>query len=294
MTATIELPGTPLAQRRGHPAQLAAAVKSSHDGGVDRFEQNDRAGHLRDLHHLPTPLVLPNAWDAASARAVVAAGFPAVATTSGGVAASLGWADGEMIPFQEMFAAVARITRSVDVPLSADVESGYGLPPGELAELLVASGAVGCNLEDTDHAAERALLPVETQAGRIVGLKEAALELGVDLVVNARIDVFVRRDGAPLERVDLALGRAQRYVEAGADCVYPIAASEDQLARFVSRHRGPVNGMVMKGLCTLEGLRGLSVARISFGSALQRLSLEGLVHRLEVIAAGEDAWERGH
>ena len=106
---------------------------------------------LRRLHHGPAPLVLPNAWDAASARLVEAAGFPAVATGSAGVAASLGYEDNERAPVEEMLAAAGRICRAVSVPVTVDAEAGYGLPPDELAARLAAAGAAGCNVEDTDH-----------------------------------------------------------------------------------------------------------------------------------------------
>ena len=109
------------------------------------------ADRLRALHTAAEPLVLPNAWDAASARAVVEAGFPAIATSSVAVAHALGYEDGEQTPPDEMFAAVARIARAVEVPVTADIEGGYGLPPHEVGERLLAAGAVGCNLEDTDH-----------------------------------------------------------------------------------------------------------------------------------------------
>src|SRR5215468_461495 len=137
-----------------------------------------RAERLRALHHAGAPLLLPNAWDAASARAVAEAGLPAVATTSSGVARSLGWEDGERVPPAEMFAAVGRIARSVELPVTADIEAGYGLSPEAVAEQLLRAGAVGCNLEDTDHARPGALVDAERQALRIAGLKRAARAAG--------------------------------------------------------------------------------------------------------------------
>ncbi|MHB1785433.1 MAG: isocitrate lyase/PEP mutase family protein, partial [Acidimicrobiales bacterium] len=228
-------------------------------------EQTALATRLRLLHHADTPLILPNAWDAASARAVQEAGFPAVATTSGGVAASLGWPDGEQVPADEMFAAIARIVRSVDVPVTADIEAGYGLSAVELVDRLIGSGAVGCNIEDTDHVHGRTLVSTEIQAQRLASVKEAAVAAGVDVVVNARVDVFLRQGGNDNEAVEEAVGRAERYAEAGADCVYPIGANEAQLAVFIGRFRGVVNGMVRPGVVRLSRLRGLGVARISFG-----------------------------
>jgi len=257
---------------------------------MERAEQAERADRLRRLHRRDRPLLLPNAWDASSAMAVVRAGFDAVATTSGGVAATLGFADGEWTPVDEMFAAVARMARVVDVPLTADIESGYGVPEPELADRLVEAGAVGCNLEDTDHAGDGGLRPTTVQAGRIAGLKEAGRALGVDLVVNARVDVFVRQAGEAAERTELALERADAYRRAGADCVYPILASEEELAHFAERHDGPVNAMAVAGFVRLSNLSRIGVSRISFGSALQHQVLGELPRVLDAIARSDDGW----
>jgi 2-methylisocitrate lyase-like PEP mutase family enzyme len=261
----------------------------------DRTTTGDRhqaaqAERLRALHHAGTALLLPNAWDAASARAVADAGFPAVATTSGGVAASLGWPDGERAPYDEMLAAVSRIARSVDVPVTADVEAGYGLEPGELVAKLIATGAVGCNIEDTDRPDGRTLVAAELHAERIAAIKQEATAAGVDLVVNARIDVFARQVGEPAERPRLALERARRYADAGADCVYPIGADEQALATFVAGFDGPVNGLARPGIARCSRLLELGVARISFGSALHGHAATDLERRLQLIAAHRDDW----
>jgi 2-methylisocitrate lyase-like PEP mutase family enzyme len=176
-----------------------------------------RARRLRELHAGPELLVLPNVWDAATARTVAAAGFPAVATSSGAVALSLGYADHEQAPPGEMLAAVARVVRAVDVPVTADVESGYGWPAAELVDRLATAGAVGCNLEDTDHAAG-GLRDADTQAERIAAVRAAAAASGTDLVVNARVDTFLH-PGDPAAQLDEGIRRARRYLEAGADCV---------------------------------------------------------------------------
>jgi 2-methylisocitrate lyase-like PEP mutase family enzyme len=267
---------------------MVCPARCWHHGDVGSEEQTALATRLRLLHHADTPLILPNAWDAASARAVEGAGFTAVATTSGGVAASLGWPDGEQVPPDEMFAAIARIVRSVDVPVTADIEAGYGLSAVELVDRLIGSGAVGCNIEDTDHAQGHALVSTEIQAQRLGTVKEAAVAAGVDLVVNARIDVFLRQEGNENEVLEEAVGRAKRYVEAGADCVYPIGANEEQLAVFIDRFRGVVNGMVRPRMVRLSRLRALGLARISFGSIFERLAVAGFKERLEVIACGGD------
>src|SRR5919107_3016164 len=149
-----------------------------------------RCDLLRSLHRPGDPLLLPNAWDVATARAVVAAGFPVVATTSGGVAAALGYEDHEGAPAGEMLAAAARIARAVEAPVTVDAEAGYGMQPAELVAALRSAGAAGCNLEDTDHAAATLRDP-HRHAEWLRAVRQAASEDGYPLVINARVDVFL-------------------------------------------------------------------------------------------------------
>jgi 2-methylisocitrate lyase-like PEP mutase family enzyme len=247
-----------------------------------------RAEALRALHHGPQALVLPNAWDAASARAVVDAGFPVIATTSSGMAKSLGWADGEETPLDEMFAAIARITRVVDVPVTADVEGGYGLNPEQLVGRLLTAGAVGCNVEDSDHGGDAVIHDAKRQADYLAAMRVAARDAGVDIVINARIDVFIREFGEPGDRVAETLRRAAAYRVAGADCVFPIGISdEDEIRAVVTGAALPVNVWVRPGMPSLARLRELGVARISFGGGLHRGALEDLRRRLTAIRSGD-------
>src|SRR3954466_9060136 len=195
---------------------------------------------LRSLHRPGAPLLLPNAWDVATARAVVDAGFPVVATTSGGVAATLGYQDHEGAPGDEMLAVAARIASSVDVPVTVDAEAGYGMEPAELVSALRAAGAAGCNLEDSDYAAGTLRDP-DQHAEWLRAVRQAASEGGYPLVINARIDVFLgpflagAGPGTQDELVPEAVRRANAYVEAGVDCVFPITLWEmDALRRFTS------------------------------------------------------------
>jgi 2-methylisocitrate lyase-like PEP mutase family enzyme len=181
---------------------------------------------FRDLHAGPTMLVMANVWDAASARRVEAAGFPALATSSGGVTAALGYEDHDSAPVEEMAAAAARIIRAVSVPVTVDFEAGYRLPPAEIARRLIDVGAVGMNLEDTDHHGASGLVPADAQAERLAAVKAAARALGVDLFLNARVDVFIRRVGSWEEQLAEGLRRARIYRDAGADCIYPITLSD--------------------------------------------------------------------
>ncbi|MFD3498528.1 isocitrate lyase/phosphoenolpyruvate mutase family protein [Streptomyces sp. NPDC058678] len=232
----------------------------------------NKAEIFRRLHHGRTPdnpLVLPGPWDAAGARVFVEAGFPALATPSAGVAASLGYEDGAT-PADEMFAAVARIARAVDVPVSADIEGGYGIAPKELVERLLETGAVGCNLEDSSAGG---LKDPHEHADWLAEVRYAA---GDSLFVNARVDTFLRGVTDP----EQAIRRAALYVAAGADCVYPIGAPTTVLPLLRSGIQGPMNVFAV-----LEGdgeypspteLGELGATRVTFGPGLQRRAAQAL------------------
>jgi 2-methylisocitrate lyase-like PEP mutase family enzyme len=235
-----------------------------------------RCDLLRSLHRPGAPLLLPNAWDVATARAVVAAGFPVVATTSAGVAATLGHEDHEGAPRDEMLAAAARIARGVEVPVTVDAEAGYGMQPAEVVAALRSAGAAGCNLEDSDYAAG-SLRDADRHAEWIRAVRQTASDDGYPLVINARIDVFLGPflAGAGPETQDAlvpeAVRRASAYLEAGVDCVYPITLWEtDALRRFMSEVRGPVNIVRLPQAPSLVELAALGVARVSWGHLLYR------------------------
>jgi 2-methylisocitrate lyase-like PEP mutase family enzyme len=240
---------------------------------------DSRCELLRSLHRPGTPLLLPNAWDVLTARAVVAAGYPVVATTSGGVAAALGYEDHEGAPADEMLAAAARIVRGVEVPVTVDAEGGYGMEPAELVAALRRVGAAGCNLEDTDYEAG-GLRDPDRHAEWLRAVRQAASEDGYGLVINARIDVFLgpllagAGAGTQEELVPEAVRRANAYVEAGVDCVYPIVLWErDALRRFFAEVRGPVNIVRLPQAPSLAELAALGVARVSWGILLYRDAL---------------------
>ena len=217
---------------------------------------------FRALHHVQpggTPLVLPNAWDPVSARLVAEAGFAAVATSSGAVARVLGYDDGQLTPPDTMFTAVAQIARAVDVPVTADMEAGYGLPPKEFAERLLETGAVGCNLEDS---AGGALVDIAKQADYLAEVRAAA---GAELVINARVDTFIRPVDDP---VGEAVRRGREYRRAGADCVYPILAPLDQLAQVAEAVGGPINGHAKTDGPTPPELAAAGATRISYGTSV--------------------------
>src|SRR4051812_40243591 len=208
-------------------------------------ELQSRCDLLRSLHRPGAPLLLPNVWDVATARAVVDAGFPVVATTSEAVAQTLGYEDEERAPADEMFAAAARMARSVEVRVTVDAEAGYGMEPGDLVSALRSAGAAGCNLEDTDHTAGRLRDP-DRHADWLRAVRQAATDEGYPLVLNARVDVFFgpylagAGPGTQAELVPEALRRATAYLEAGLDCVYPILLWDtDAPQGLISANRGP-------------------------------------------------------
>ena len=234
-----------------------------------------RCDELRSLHRPGDPLLLPNAWDVATARAVVEAGFPVVATTSGGVAATLGYEDHEGAPGEEMLAAAGRIAQGVDVPVTVDAEAGYGMEPAALVAALRSAGAAGCNLEDSDYAADSLRDPGQ-HAEWLAAVRQAAADEDYPLVINARVDVFLHPflagamgPGTQEELVPEAAQRAKAYLEAGVDCVYPIVLWEaDPLRGFISEVDGPVNVVRLPQAPSNAELAEMGVVRISWGILL--------------------------
>jgi len=239
----------------------------------------DRALAFRSLHVPGHPLVLPNAWDTASARLIEDAGAAAVATTSAGLAWALGAADGDRLDRDAALEAVARIAAAVDVPVSADIESGYAQDAAGVADTIravIAAGAVGVNIEDALYEAGAGpLRPVTEQAERIAAAREAADSAGVPLFVNARIDTFLRGGG----EVDLTLERAAAFLAAGADGIFvPGAVEPGTVKLLVDGIEGPLNVMVHPGASPVAELAALGVARVSAGSGLAQAA-HALVRR---------------
>ncbi len=246
-------------------------------------ELNAKADELRRLHQ-DGLLVLPNAWDAASAQVVVEAGFPVVATTSNAVAAMLGYPDGEGAPWEALFEVARRIARTVPVPVTVDAEAGYGLSPNEFVERLLSTGAVGCNLEDSDHRAG-GLKDAQAQADWLAGVRAAATTAGVPIVINARVDTFLPSSGiAEADRLAETLTRAALYVEAGADCLYPIGLGDPETIKvLVEQVAVPINGNTSDAL-GLPELAALGVRRVSFGPRFYRAALADFRDRLTPLA----------
>ena len=226
------------------------------------------------MHVEPPLLVLPNAWDVASAKAFAnVKGCRALATTSSAVARSLGWEDGERAPRDEMVEAARRIAAAVDLPVSADLERGYGDPAGT-ARAAWAAGLVGINFEDSTGAG---LVPLDEQTAAIAAIREAEPEL----VVNARVDVFLRIGGD----VDEAVERANAYLAAGADCAYPILCPPVSIPELASRINGPMNVIADRGVPGPAELQELGVARLTWGGGLAAVAYDAAV-RVVAEAAG--------
>jgi 2-methylisocitrate lyase-like PEP mutase family enzyme len=233
--------------------------------------QHAKAATLRSLHKGGI-FVLPNAWDAGSAAMIAAAGAQVIATTSAGVSWSLGRPDGQNLTREEAAAAVARIAAAVDLPVTADIEGGYGSEPGAVAATVAAvisAGAVGINLEDSG-APGGGLFDAADQAARIRAARTAAAEAGLpELVINARTDVFLFGIGEPEDRLDDVLARAAAYAEAGADSLFvPGLLDLDTLADLTSKSPLPVNVMVGPGAPDVAALRAAGVRRVSLGQAI--------------------------
>jgi 2-methylisocitrate lyase-like PEP mutase family enzyme len=230
-----------------------------------------RAAQLLTMHD--EFVVLPTAWDAWSARALVDAGFSAITVGSHPVAASRGQRDGEGMSLDDALESVARITASVDVPVSADLESGYGAEPAELVERLLGAGAVGVNVEDTVHREGRMREPQE-HADYIAGLRAAADEAGVDVVINARTDAFGQPGLHGRDPLEEAILRCELMEQAGARSLYPVKLpSREALAAILERVSLPVNvtahpvtGSIAGNL---EETRAAGARRVSFGPRLQ-------------------------
>lgn len=249
----------------------------------------ERAAALLALHHADDPLVLPNAWDPASAAVVAGAGANAIATSSAGVAWALGYADGEEIERDEMVAAVSRIVRVVDVPVTADLERGYG-DVRETVTAALGAGAVGANIEDS--TSRRELVDAGEQAGRLRAGREAAVELGVpSFVLNARTDVFLREIGEPEGRLDEVKRRAEAYAEAGASCLFvPGLLDLAALAELAAESPIPIAAMARAGGPTVTELAAAGVRRVSVGPALSEAAY-GLARRAAAELLGSGTYE---
>lgn len=259
---------------------------------MDKAAQAKKAEQLKKLHHGPNILVMANAWDVISARMVEDLGFPAVATTSSGVAAALGYPDGQRIPRSEMLDMVGRIARALNVPVTADLEAGYGETLAELAEIAraaVDAGAVGLNLEDVTGDDESSQVEMKLQVEKIGVMRETSGSAGVPLVINARTDVYLMPIGPAETRFERTVERLRAYAAAGAGCVFaPGVRDRETIGKLVKAIDAPLNILLQPGGAPLAELQKLGVARASIGSGTARVALGAAKRMCQGLLAHED------
>jgi 2-methylisocitrate lyase-like PEP mutase family enzyme len=257
------------------------------------LEQRKKAEAFRAMHSAREVLLLANVWDVASARIIEQAGFPAIATTSAGIAFAQGYPDGQRISADRMIAAVAQIAGAVNVPVTADVEAGYGSKPEDAARTarqVVEAGAVGMNFEDATGDPAEPLTDLSLQLEKIRAIREAVDHSGAGLVLNARTDVYLLRIGEPAKRYDEAVRRLSAFRDAGADCLFvPGVRDAPTIGRMVADLRCPVNILAVPGSPSVPELAALGVKRISLGSGPMRAAL-GLVRRLAAELQGQGTY----
>jgi len=243
---------------------------------MSAMEQSAKAEAFRALHHASPLLLMANAWDAITARQFEAEGFAAVATTSGGVSWAVGYADGEAAPWDEVVGQTARIARAVKVPVTADIEGGFGATPEAVARSIqdiIGAGAVGVNLED-GLPGPASIRPIDDAVARIRAAHEAANAAGVPIVINARTDLYLKQIGDEASRFDEAVARGKAYLAAGADCFYPITLRDAAtIGRMVAALKAPININVRAGWPSVAELEALGVARVTTATQLTLVAL---------------------
>jgi len=246
-------------------------------------EQAQKAEQFRKLHHGPRLLLLPNAWDVVSARILEECGHPAIATSSAAVAFSLGYPDGQRISREEMLEVAGRIARAVDVPVTADLEAGYGTTAKDMVETVEAAieaGVIGMNLEDVTGDEEGSCVDLTLQVEKIRAVSDAAKALGVPFVLNARTDIYLMPIGPEATRFERTVERLRAYRDAGASCLFaPGVYDRETIAKLVNAVEAPLNILASPACPPIAELERIGVARVSAGSGLMRAAL-GLVRRI--------------
>lgn len=250
------------------------------------------AALLRELHQPGKPVIFANVWDAASAKVVAQAGAKAIATSSIAVANAAGLPDTDVMPPEVAFGAVARVSAAVTLPVTADLEAGYRLDASEFISRLLQAGAVGCNIEDTDHHGAHpeggGLVPLAVQAEKLAALRAAATAAGVPIVLNARIDMFLPNRSQTPPTVEAAIERGLAYLAAGADCIYPIFLADGEIIRKLTKaFDGRLNILARPGAPSVKELGEIGITRISVGGGMARVATDALrAAATELLASG--------
>ncbi|MGV3529437.1 MAG: isocitrate lyase/PEP mutase family protein [Flavisolibacter sp.] len=243
--------------------------------------QNEKALQLRQLHHAENLLILPNIWDVLGAKLLESLGYPAIATASASIAYANGYPDGEKIPFEDLCSILSKISNNVNSPVTADIESGYAVDDNQLREyikLLIETGIVGINIEDTNHKTNT-IFSIERQCARIKLIRSVAGEHGIPLFINARTDVLLHEKDFPTaeSKYEELLKRGSAYKEAGADCFYPIALRQKEAIQgMVSQLKMPVNILTLPGIPELKALKEMGVARVSLGPSFLKAAIKAM------------------
>ncbi len=247
---------------------------------MTKAEQKIKAEALLSLHHAPELLVLPNIWDPLGALMLQRIGYPAVATASASIAFSLGYDDGQNISLDTMLEAVGRIAGSVDVPVTADMERGFGERPDEVAanmRRVLQAGAVGVNLEDSTIE-DGSLQDLEFQCDRIRAVRSMADEEGIPLVINARTDVFISKFVGDHEtQVAETIRRGKAYFDSGADCFYPILVGDTAtLKQIHDAVQAPINVLALANTAPMRELEAIGIGRLSLGPGMMKASMAAM------------------
>lgn len=252
---------------------------------MNKNNQREKASRFRELHGGLHIMILPNAWDAASAKVFERSGFSAVATTSAGIAASYGYPDGEYIGRDEMLEVIGRIAKAVAIPISADMEAGFGNTPEDVAKtarLVLEAGAIGLNLEDGTQDKSHPLTDISLQIEKIKAIRQTADAFGVPIVINARTDVYERLDKSDKTLLSQAIQRGNAYRQAGADCIFVIDVDDKEtIGNLVREIDAPINVLARYGSPTIAEFEKLGVARVSFGSIPMRATMSLVQHIAE-------------
>ena len=257
--------------------------------------QPEKGNLLHMLHHNGKLLVLPNIWDPLGAALLESLGYAAVATASASIALSNGYQDGENIPFKELLEVLKKVVRSVQIPVTADIESGYTKSNAELKEnikMLLDVGIAGINFEDTNKD-DKTIISIEAQCEKLSVIRNTASEMGVPLFINARTDVYLQANDLPdQEKLAETIRRGKAYKDAGADGFYPIFLKEETAMKSIVKEVGlPVNILILPGIPDFKELQDLGITRVSLGPGFLKIAINAMKNTAEKLLHNEGMQE---